>query len=356
MKLKILLSLNRATFLAGLTIAGICPGNAQLASQYGILDLTANGGINPNTGIAWEAGDQYRLAFHTSGKIDATSNDPAEYDDFATSQAQENPALATSTGWTAMLYVNMDATVAQGTSPVSNPLERSGTMDQSGGAAQGGAGVPVYAMDGTTAIARNNADIYDSWSNPFESGFATPDPTGNGTNAQRLSGIFYSPFLDQFGSGDTGVIHGPDVWTGGFGSQVNPAGDTTDEVRTSHGNTNANNTDRTWNRFNRNNVDSKSVYALSELLTVGTGIPEAPFVLSIFSAVDPEIGFDLVWPSKEDKLYRIRSSATLDTDPVTWTIVAENIASAGETTPLNVTPGETKLFYVVEEYDAPDPE
>jgi len=248
--------------------------NADLVSQYGILDLMTNGGLNPNTGVAWVAGDQYRLAFHTDETINATSNDPGVYDDFATAQAQQNSALVASSGWTAMVYVNTDNTLAPGVSPVSSPLVRSGTDDQTDGAAQGGAGVPVYAMDGTTSIARNNADIYNGWSNPFDgdatlrlaSGSTNQDSEGNDVVASQ--NVFYSPFLDQFGLGDTANVHGPAVWTGGFGSHVNAAGDTPDNTTTSHGNSNANNWARVWNRFNRNNVDLKSLYAISDLLTV----------------------------------------------------------------------------------------
>ncbi|MBC8148949.1 MAG: PEP-CTERM sorting domain-containing protein [Verrucomicrobiaceae bacterium] len=249
--------------------------NAALVSQFGILDLTANGGINPNTGAAWADGDQYRLAFHTDGGTPATSNDPAFYDNFATTQAQQNAALATSSGWTAHLYVHTDGSLPAGSSPVSSPRDRAGTADIAGGSGVGGAGVPMFAMDGTTAIARNNADMYDGWSNPFDSN-SVVRLTGAQTGGQA---VHYSPFLDQFASGDTGVVHGADVWTGGFGAQVNPAGDTTDEVRTSIGSSNANNAGRTWNRFQRNNVDSNSVYAISPLLTVTDAVPEPSSVL-----------------------------------------------------------------------------
>ncbi len=248
--------------------------NAALVSQFGILDLTANGGINPNTGVAWADGDQYRLAFHTDETITATSNNPADYDNFATAQAQQNPALTLSTGWTAHLYIHTDSSLSAAASPVSSPRDRAGTTDETGGAGIGGAGVPVYALDGTTSIARNNADIYNNWSNPFEgdttlrlaSGSTNQDSDGNEVVASQ--NVNFSPFLDQFGLGDSANIHGSDAWTGGFGAQVNPAGDTTDEVRTSIGSSNANNAGRTWNRFQRNNTDSNSVYALSPLLTV----------------------------------------------------------------------------------------
>jgi hypothetical protein len=267
-----------ATLLAGFLLAATSQA-APLQSQYGILDLTANGGINPNTGNPWQAGDQYRLAFHTLGTINAKSNNPADYDNFATAQANLSPlgngAITSSTGWTAMVWVNTDGNLAQGVSPVSSPLVRSGTDDQTGGAGQGGAGVPVYAFDGTTAIARNNADIYNSWSNPFENGVGNPNAAGTGNNTQRLSGVFYSPFLDQNGNQTVNpdANHGKTTWTGGFGNPVNPLGDTTDEVRASNGNTNANNSGRVWNRFQANNTSTLGVYAISAPLTV-TEIPE----------------------------------------------------------------------------------
>lgn len=257
---------------------------AEVVGELGILDVTANGGINPNTGLPWAVGDQYRLAFHTDATINAISNDPAVYDDFVTAQAALNPALVGST-WTAMLWVNTDGTQEQGVGPISSPLDRSGTSDQTGGAGIGGAGVPVYAMDGTTCIARNNADIYNGWSNPFDndttlrlaSGSTNLDSDGNPVTASQS--VHYSPFLDQYGLGDTANVHGADVWTGGFGGHVNAAGDTPSEVRTSHGSSNANNAGRTWNRFNRDNTDSKSLYAISEILTIESGDPTLPTVV-----------------------------------------------------------------------------
>lgn len=270
------------TLAAGLSQAAV------LQSQYGILDLTANGGINPNTGVAWQAGDQYRLAFFTDGKINGTSNDPGVYDAFATAQANlsnlGNGGIQTSTGWTAMVWVNTDPNQAQGAA-LSSPVVRSGTTAQNT-ANQGGDGVPVYAMNGTTAIARNNADIYNAWSNPFEDrtgDVISVNPNGTGNNVARI--IFapytsggndphYSPFLNQYGLGDTGVTHGVDVITGGFNTHVNAVGPTTSDNSYSYGSSNANNTGRVWNRFTETNLNNaRSVYVLSPILTV-TEVPE----------------------------------------------------------------------------------
>ena len=131
------------------------------------------------------------------------------------------------------------------------------------------------------------------------------------------------------------------------------ANDAQQRTRASWGSSNANNGGRTWNRFQSNTTARLAVYALSEVLTIGTGTPVAPLVLTISQVADPGTGFDLSWPSRDGRLYRIRSSATLDSAPITWDVVQEDIPSDGETTSLTLTPSETRLFYVVEEYTAP---
>ena len=269
---------------------------AALVSQYGILDLTANGGINPNTGVAWKAGDQYRLAFHTFGKFDASSSDPAVYNARVTAQANlsdlGNGSITTSTGWTAIISTT-----------TTNARVNTGTNDLTGGSGVGGAGVPVFAMDGRTAIARNNADIWNGWSNPFEdiSGSTisvNAAGTGNNTVRKIIGGVYasssddvhYSPFLDQFGDQtlNVDVVHGVTVWTGsnldGTGlTTATPTDQRAGSVAgvngstgtTNTGNTNANNTTRIWNRGNTNNISGlNSYYALSPLLTVTEAIPE----------------------------------------------------------------------------------
>ncbi|MFK7910926.1 MAG: Ig-like domain-containing protein, partial [Akkermansiaceae bacterium] len=59
-----------------------------LAGELGILDPTsANGGINPATGVPWAEGDRYHLAFVTSGTRNATSGDIADYHAFVQAAA-----------------------------------------------------------------------------------------------------------------------------------------------------------------------------------------------------------------------------------------------------------------------------
>lgn len=277
---------------ASIPLVMAAASNAALVSQFGILDLNANGGINPNTGNPWQAGDTYRLAFYTDGGIDAQSDDPAVYDAFATAQAQLNSNLSSSTGWTAMVWVNTDASLPQaadlndiqaGESPISNPAVRGGYADTTGGSGIGGAGSPVFAMDGATAIARNNEDLLNNWSNPFASDTTirlaanTTNLNSDGDPIVASQSVNYAPFLDQFGLGDSANIHGASVWTGGWRGPVNPLGNSVDpngQTRGSWGSSNANNAGRTWNRFQDGTTSSLSVYALSPELVVADVIPE----------------------------------------------------------------------------------
>lgn len=278
--------------LTGLAMAGFAltapTANAALTAL--VLDLTANGGINPNTGVAWAAGDTYRLAFHTAGTFSSESNNLQDYHDFVTAQAHQNSALAGTT-WYAMVMVNLDGTMTQADSPKNNVLESTLTSDLTGGFGIGGAGSPIYAMNGSTAIARNNADIWNGWSNPFDGDNTLRLAAGStnlnsaGVEVTASQNVFYSPFLDQFGLGDSANIHGRDVMTGfnGVGGgHVNALGNTIEidpqtvplnntHLNHSRGNSNANSVGRVTNRFTDVNTALTSVYAISEVMTV---VPE----------------------------------------------------------------------------------
>ena len=73
-------------------IAG--PARATLITELGILDLTANGGINPATGAAWKGGDTYRFAFITSGTTLATSTNIDDYNAFVQAQAAASTSFS----------------------------------------------------------------------------------------------------------------------------------------------------------------------------------------------------------------------------------------------------------------------
>ncbi|PQJ27621.1 hypothetical protein [Rubritalea profundi] len=249
---------------------------ANLVGELGILNLTANGGINPNTGNPWQVGDQYRLAFHTVGSTgtrNATSNDPADYNTYVTAEAHANATLVGTT-WKAMVSVNLNSSTTEALSAKVNVKDNTDTADLSGGSGIGGAGFPVYAIDGTTCIARNNADIWNGWSNPFDS-----------DSNVRTGSVRYSPFLDQFGNQtvNPNANDGIDVATGAKsnGSDSNPLGNTTDNTTFTRGAANANTSGRVWEIFTNNTSDTLSYYALSEPLTVQATSPNTPPTVTI---------------------------------------------------------------------------
>ena len=307
------------------TVEGIVNLAAPIGCQLGVLDLTANGGINPNTGNPWELGDTYRIAFHTLGTTQTISNDPEYYNSFATSQAWEVPALQ-GAYWRAMVTVNLDPTTTQELSPKRHVQDNTGTGDLTGGAGVGGAGEPVYVVDGTTCIARNNADIWNAWSNPFDGNavirVAPPISSQN---------VHYSPFLDQNGNQTVTPdnVHGKDVATGcnSAGGHVNALGNTTDFTSINRGNTNANNTGRIWVRFTDATTTPRSLYVISVPLTiVNLADTEAPTLVSI---VDDREGADIN-ANVEPVVYTVTFSEAIDAATVTVDDF-ENLGTAGIT-------------------------
>ena len=288
-----------------------------LGCQLGVLNLTANGGINPNTGALWKVGDKYRIAFHTLGTTTTTSNNPEFYNDFATTQAWTVTALQ-GTYWRAMVTVNLDSTTTEALSPKRHVKDNTGTGVLTGGSNQGGAGEPVYVVNGTTCIARNNADIWNTWSNPFENSLGVANALGTGNNTTRVAGVFYSPYLNQNGAQTVtpNAVHGKDIATGcnTDGSHVNALGNTADNTTISRGNTNANNTGRVWNRFTNNTTDSLSLYAISVPLTVvDTSEAVKPTLISF---VDDRSGADLALGTGSIA-YTVTFSETIDAATLT---------------------------------------
>jgi hypothetical protein len=301
--------------------AGSVKLSPPIACQLGVLDLAANGGINPNTGVPWEAGDKYRVAFHTvgsTGTLNTVSNDPAVYNNYVTAEAHANEDLV-SAGWFAMVTVNLDKTTTQALSPKWTVKENTGTGDLTGGAGVGGAGFPVYAMDGTTCIARNNADIWNNWSNPFASN----------STLRTGTAVFYTPFLNQFGNQTVtpDANHGIDVATGcdQAGNHVNALGNTTDVTTINRGNSNPNNSARGWNRFTDPTTANRSFYAISNPLTI----------VDLSDSVDPELVSIEDDRSGEDTILGVDSivyTVTFDEGMDLSTINVEDFENAGTAT------------------------
>ena len=127
--------------LGGAALIGLLafnPANAAITSQLGILDLTANGGINPATGVAWQGGDTYRLAFVTSGTILGTSTDIATYNAFV------NTAADSSTTYGNLGDVNWTAIASTATV---NAVTNTGTSTSIGGVSVWNMNDQIFADD-----------------------------------------------------------------------------------------------------------------------------------------------------------------------------------------------------------------
>ncbi|MBW2255762.1 MAG: hypothetical protein JRI25_14335, partial [Deltaproteobacteria bacterium] len=108
-------SMKRSAFSFGLGAVAMMLGlagsaqAADLEGELGILDpLNANGGINPATAVAWEAGDTYRLVFVTSTRTTAESRDIAYYNAFVQDAADDADLGGT---WKAIASVQVSAPV-----------------------------------------------------------------------------------------------------------------------------------------------------------------------------------------------------------------------------------------------------
>jgi hypothetical protein len=118
-----------------------------LVCPLGVLNLTANGGINPATGNLWQVGDKYRLIFVTSGTTACDLPDIATYNTFVQGLANAStafPALGSAT-WN---IVGSTATVAARDNTATNP-------------GVNGTGEAIFRMDGAFAIANNYTDLWN---------------------------------------------------------------------------------------------------------------------------------------------------------------------------------------------------
>ncbi|MFK7776439.1 MAG: hypothetical protein AB8F94_30230 [Saprospiraceae bacterium] len=114
---------------------------AQLKSELGILDLTANGGINPNTGAPWINGDTYRLVFLSSTSRDATSSNITDYNSHVQNAA--NAAGLGAVNWYAIGSTN--AVDARDNSFTTN-------VDTDGA---------IFLVNGSEVVANDLVDLWD---------------------------------------------------------------------------------------------------------------------------------------------------------------------------------------------------
>ena len=137
--------------------------NLSLAGQLGVLDLTANYGINPMTGELWKVGDTYRLIFTTSTTRNATSSNVADYNAFVNAAAAGSsafPNLGDATWYAIASTPTVDAR--------DNTLTNKAVPHPD---------AAFYLTDGSTLFAGNNNDL---WSGNNSSG-QDVDPANGST-------------------------------------------------------------------------------------------------------------------------------------------------------------------------------
>ena len=128
-------------------MAGLLSAAASQAApkcQLGILDLTANGGINPATNSAWKIGDHYRFAFVTRATTRATSPDIATYNAFVTGVANSSTLNLGGATWK---VIGSTATVDARDNTATHPKDN-------------GTGEAVFLVNGTTRIANNYVGLW----------------------------------------------------------------------------------------------------------------------------------------------------------------------------------------------------
>lgn len=148
--------------------------------------MTANDGINPNTGNAWAAGDKYRLVFVSSDTTNATSTNIADYHAFIQN-------LANAAGHGAITWYALAATAG------SAPADEETMSDAADAADPDGA---FFKMDGMTIIDSSKLLFWMNKTHPGATDDIDIDETGANwaANAAKVAG---SPRNGQ----------GP-VWTG----------------------------------------------------------------------------------------------------------------------------------------------
>ncbi len=126
--------------------------SAALTAQLGVLDLTANSGINPATGLAWQAGDTYRLVFVSSTETIADADGFTYYDNYVQN-------LANNSSITELASVSWQAIVSSGTT---SARDHTGTNSLTDGST-----TSVWLMNGTEITGN---DYNHFWSNRVTSG------------------------------------------------------------------------------------------------------------------------------------------------------------------------------------------
>ncbi len=205
--------------MAGVALALASTVSAQpaLKCQLGILDLDANGGINPTTEEPWKAGDQYRLAFVVSAANPLDPNDKTIDDFNAHIQSVANASVLGTLGgatWKVIgSTVDVNARANTSTHPVND-----------------GPGHAVFRLD-SAIIARDYAQLWSgALRNPLNRtqhnqhretnpNYAMYPYSGTNQNGTTVAGQELGRPSGQVAR--AGASDRTDIWLNGGGNYVN---------------------------------------------------------------------------------------------------------------------------------------
>lgn len=293
-----------------LTLLSLTTLQADPIGQLGILQDTANGGFNPQTGLAWADGDQYRLAFVSSTTRDAVSTDIADYNQFA-----QDTANASSLGLSAATWK-----VIASTETVSAPANTGTDL---------GLNLPIYLLDGETFVSTN------LWSGSLIAGIDLDEELTSTTGVSVYAG----------------TTPGGDIVANRYLGTIIPSKAGNTQVVVEHGR--SGDTGGQWIRvFNQNPTVAMPFYILSEPLTVTIGAPPTNTIEITTCDYDPTTdSITLTWNSTPGATYRFTHSADLQAwsapigtpvtgDPGTTTSTTLNLTTLG------LTPASQRFFRI----------
>ena len=209
--------------------------NAGLPTELGILDSTANSGINPATGESWAFGDTYRLVFVTSGTSAATEPNIAYYNEFVQGVADASALGLADATW---MVIGSTETV--------NAKVNTST--------DSGTGEAIFLVDGSTIVANDYADLWDG-------GLENPIDLNENGNLREVR---------IFAGTTAGGATIADRWFGTTTISNNSLRVETGESNDAGGH---------WmQQYNSGPTSLHSFYGLSDPLTIGGGDPNAPTV------------------------------------------------------------------------------
>jgi hypothetical protein len=221
--------------VAGLALAAGSANGATLTGQLGILDLAANSGNNPNTGVAWAENDTYRLVFVTTTTANTLSTAIGDYNTLVQADANASSLNLSPVTWKAV-----------GSTSTVNAIDN--TMTNTG-AANGA----FFLVDGMTVVA-NNISTGGFWA----------------------SGHLAAINLDQNGNTRSVDVNVGSTNGGGLANGNKAFGNEADgDARVTIGR--SGDAGNSWNYvLNSGNTGARSFYGMSEVLTVATvaAVPE----------------------------------------------------------------------------------